>query len=43
MIGTRVCDETWGFGTIIAETDTTWIIKYDGDPWGYHEIRKEGQ
>lgn len=43
MVGVRVYDETWGFGVVIAETDTTLIIKYDGDPWGCHEIRKEGQ
>ena len=40
MVGTKVFDETWGWGEIVAETENAFVVVYDANPWGYHEFAK---
>ena len=41
MVGKRICNNIWGWGEVLAETGTTVIVRFDQDPWGYHELPKE--
>lgn len=40
MIGTKVWDEEWGWGTIVAETENLIVVKWDCDPLLYAEFWK---
>lgn len=33
MVGMRVWDEEKGWGEIVAETESYFVVRYDADPW----------
>lgn len=37
----RICDETWGWGDVVAEEDEFVLVRFDADPWALHRLPKE--
>ena len=33
MVGTKVWDNEKGWGEIVAETETYFVVRFDADPW----------
>lgn len=36
----KIYNPTWGWGEVIAETETTIVVRFDADPWYPRTIRK---
>lgn len=40
MVGMRIWDKKFGWGTIIGETERLYIIRFDADPWFAQPVEK---
>ena len=40
MVGTKVYDNTLGWGEIIAESESYFVVRYDADPWVLRQYPK---
>lgn len=37
----RWYDESFGWGDVVLETEDFVVVRFDSDPWFYHQIFKE--
>ena len=40
MVGTKVYDNTLGWGEIIAESESYFVVRYDADSWSLIQYPK---
>lgn len=40
MVGTKVYDNALGWGKIIAESESYFVVRYDADPWSLIQYPK---